>query len=207
MASAMDVDEPQRLSVTVTKPIPLTYDLGHLAAFDANPLPPITPSTLEATLHSTARDATQLLINQILTTVPLRSTQDGVYATLPSPITQLPREKPVPKPKEPTKWEQFAKKKGIAAKTKDTKMVYDEATGEWVPKWGYKGANKGGEDDWLVEVDERKQADVNDNPRNLSRAERVERIKKNEKQQKRNEKNAALGAAGSSKGGYKNRRR
>ncbi|KAK6362884.1 Rhodanese- sulfurtransferase [Orbilia blumenaviensis] len=205
MSTEMDVDEPQRLQVTVTKPIPLTYDLGHLTAFDPNPLPPLTPSTLEQTLHSTARDAAQLLINQILTTVALKSTQDGVMATLPEPITQLPREKPVPKAKELTKWEQFAKKKGIAAKAKDGKMVYDEATGEWVPKWGYKGSNKGGEDDWAVEVDEKKQQDVNANPRSLSRAERVERIKKNERQQKRNEKNAAGSSSGS--GGYKNRRR
>ncbi|KAF3940228.1 hypothetical protein ABW19_dt0205968 [Dactylella cylindrospora] len=205
MATEMDVDEPQKLPVTVSKPIPLTFDLGHLAAFDTNPLPPLTPSTLEADLHSTARDAAQLLINQILTTVPMKSTPDGVFAELPEPITQLPREKPVPKPKEPTKWEQFAKKKGIAPKSKDGKLIYDEATGEWVPKWGYKGANKGVEDDWLVEVDETKQ-DVNDNPRNLSRAERLEKIRKNERQQKKNEKNAALGAAASSKG-FKNRRR
>ncbi|KAF3916799.1 hypothetical protein ABW20_dc0108623 [Dactylellina cionopaga] len=208
MATEMDVDEPQRLPVTVTKPIPLTFDLGHLTAFDSNPLPPLNPSNLEEILHSTARDSAQLLINQILTTVPLKSTQDGVFASLPDPITQLPREKPVPKPKEPTKWEQFAKKKGITAKAKDGKMVYDEATGEWVPKWGYKGSNKGNEDDWLVEIDEKKQQDVNENPRSLSRAERVERVKKNEKQQKKNEKNAALGAAaGVAKSGYKNRRR
>ena len=85
-------------------------------------------------------------------------------------------------------------------------MVYDEATGEWVPKWGYKGSNKSGEDDWAVEVDERKQQDVNANPRSLSRAERVERIKKNERQQKKNERNAAA-ASSSGSGGYKNRRR
>ncbi|KAK6509113.1 Rhodanese- sulfurtransferase [Arthrobotrys musiformis] len=206
MSTEMEVDEPQRLPVTVTKPIPLTYDLAHLTAFDSNPLPPLTPQSLEQTLHSTSRDAAQLLINQILTTVPLTSTQDGVFATLPAPITPLPREKPVPKPKEPTTWEKFAKKKGIAAKAKDGKMVYDEVSGEWVPKWGYKGNNKNGEDDWLVEVDESKQEDVNANPRGLSRAERVERVRKNERQQRKNEKNAAASGASSSSG-YKNRRR
>ena len=101
----------------------------------------------------------------------------------------MPREKPLPKPKEPTKWELFAKKKGIAPKAKDGKLVFDEATKEWVPKWGYKGANKGVENDWLVEVDD-KQEDKDKNPRGLSRAERVERIKKNERQQKKNERNA-----------------
>lgn len=100
----------------------------------------------------------------------------------------------MPKPKEPTKWEQFAKKKGIAAKAKDGKLIYDEATGQWVPKWGYKGANKGVEDDWCVEVDEK--GDVNANPRSLSRAERLERIKKNERRQKKNERTAAAAQKG-----------
>lgn len=31
-------------------------------------------------------------------------------------------------------------------------MVYDEATGEWVPRWGYKGTNDDGANDWLIPV-------------------------------------------------------
>lgn len=91
--------------VTVSKPIPLTFDLGELTAFDANPLDLTSyTSSLETCLSTAARDGVQLLINQILTTVPLKSTPDGVFAELPDPITPLPREKPLPKPKEPTKW-------------------------------------------------------------------------------------------------------
>ena len=60
----------------------------------------------------------------------------------------------MPKPKVPTRWETFAAKKGITGKQRAGKMVYDEERGEWVPKWGYKGANKAGEGDWLVEVDD-----------------------------------------------------
>ena len=90
--------------VTVDKPIPLTFDLGNLAGFDTNPLPLTTPTTLEDILYNVSRDSAQLLINQILTAIPLKSTQEGVYAELPDPITPIPREKPVPKPKEPTKW-------------------------------------------------------------------------------------------------------
>lgn len=91
--------------VTVSKPIPLTFDLGELTAFDTNPLDPTSyTSSLETCLFTAARDGAQLLINQFLTTVPLKSTPDGVFAELPDPITPLPREKPLPKPKEPTKW-------------------------------------------------------------------------------------------------------
>lgn len=78
--------------------------------------------------------------------------------SLPPPTFPLPREKPLPKPKAPTKWELFAKKKGIRPKREGTgKMVYDEAKGEWVPKWGYKGKNKEEEQEWIVEVDEKKE--------------------------------------------------
>jgi len=31
-------------------------------------------------------------------------------------------------------------------------MVYDEATGDWVPRWGYKGINDDGANDWLIPV-------------------------------------------------------
>lgn len=50
--------------------------------------------------------------------------------------TRLPRAKPVPKPKPLTRWEKFAKSKGITKKKKD-RLVYDEATDAWVPKHGY----------------------------------------------------------------------
>ncbi|KAK4853450.1 hypothetical protein QYF36_009452 [Acer negundo] len=38
---------------------------------------------------------------------------------LPPPTTKLPREKHLPKPKPPTKWELFAQKKGIKKCKKD----------------------------------------------------------------------------------------
>jgi len=34
----------------------------------------------------------------------MKSALDGVYAELPDPVTLLPREKPLPKAKKPTKW-------------------------------------------------------------------------------------------------------
>lgn len=71
--------------------------------------------------------------------------------SLPAPTTLLPREKPVPKIKEPTKWERFAKEKGISHKKKD-KFEWDDERQEWAARWGRGGKNKDGEEQWLHEV-------------------------------------------------------
>ncbi|KAL8911660.1 MAG: hypothetical protein Q9171_003220 [Xanthocarpia ochracea] len=175
-------------SITVSKPIPYTFDLGNLLVNDANPLPP-NPS--QAHLSATARDCAQALINQLLTTCPITSSSDGVLMTLPPPSTPLPREKPLPPEKEKTKWEKFAAKKGIKDKKKEGKMVFDEETQEWVPKWGYKGRNKDGEGDWIVEVDEKKEKkEAKGNEVGVGgegRRERKEKVRRNERSQRTNE--------------------
>ncbi|KAF2671534.1 ribosomal biogenesis regulatory protein [Microthyrium microscopicum] len=178
-----------RPPVTVTKPIPYTFDLGHLLLHDANPIP-ADPTT--ETLLAEGRDCAQALINQLLTTCPVTSTPEGVYLGLPDPQMPLPREKAIPKEKEPTRWEKFATKRGIKAKKRDGNKVYDEATGEWVAKWGYKGKNKAGENDWLVEVDadkEKRTGEAGD-VRKEKRAERVERLKRQERRERTNDKRA-----------------
>lgn len=87
--------------------------------------------------------------------------------------------------------------------------MYDDATGEWVPKWGYKGTNKDGEDDWLVEVDDKKTtADgAEADPRRLSREERKRNVKANERLQKANMKRSAGLAPKKGAGVGKNRKR
>jgi regulator of ribosome biosynthesis len=75
-------------------------------------------------------------------------------------------------------------------------LQYDEATGEWVPKWGYKGSNKGVENDWIVEVDEKKERERKGagkeemSVRGDSRRERIERIKRGERKMRANERRA-----------------
>jgi hypothetical protein len=64
----------------------------------------------------------------------------SLQAQLPPPSTVLPREKPVPKAPEATRWELFAKEKGIK-KRKRERMVFDEEKKEWAPRWGYKVPN------------------------------------------------------------------
>ncbi|SCV01236.1 LANO_0F10792g1_1 [Lachancea nothofagi CBS 11611] len=199
-------EEKKSLPVTVEKAIPVSYDLGNLAVFDSNSLDrnDLDSSNAQREKHikDVTRENVQLMINQILS-LPIKSTTESAGGTsgqsasmtlvqLPDPISELPREKPLPKPKAPTKWEQFAAKKGIQPKERSGKMVYDEDAGQWVPKWGYKGANKKLDSQWLVEVDDqpKKAGDELIDPRTLSRAERKKVIKKNELQQKRNLKGA-----------------
>ena len=67
-------------------------------------------------------------------------TDQGVVAgrlvELPPPRTRLPREKPLPQPKALTRWEAYAKEKGIV-KRKRSARVWDEDAGEWRGRHGY----------------------------------------------------------------------
>ncbi|PHH82607.1 hypothetical protein CDD82_5451 [Ophiocordyceps australis] len=190
----MAIPTPPKLLVAVDKPTPYTFDLGLLVAQDPNPVT-IDPATPEQSLAQLARDGAQSLINQLLTTCPLRSTTDGVILSLPLLSTRLPREKPVPEARPPTKWERFAEKKGIAPKTREQRrnLVYDDESGQWRRKWGYKGLNKKGENDWLVEVDPQKemQRKQGTTTRGDARRDRKERIKRNERKMRSNQRNAA----------------
>ncbi|KAK3044377.1 hypothetical protein LTS18_001441, partial [Coniosporium uncinatum] len=83
------------------------------------------------------------------------------------------------------------------------KMVYDDASGEWVPKWGYKGKNKEGDGEWLVEVDDEKAGKEkgemkggDGDKRKEGRAERKERVRRQERRERRNEKRGAAGGGG-----------
>ena len=154
---------------------------------------------LEEYLQSTAREGVQVLISSLIS-LPTQQSPDGAIAILPPPTTQLPRQKPLPKPKAPTKWEKFAAAKGIQKKKRERK-VWDEEKQDWVDRWGRKGKNKETEDQWLTEVPAnagkleaaliflvsyRNLTDVDFNPSNEARKERKERVAKNEKQRLQN---------------------
>jgi regulator of ribosome biosynthesis len=70
---------------------------------------------------------------------------------LPPQTSQLPRSKPLPKPRPPTKWEKFAAAKGIQ-KTKRDKKIFDEEKQEWVNRWGKGGKNRETEEQWITEI-------------------------------------------------------
>lgn len=183
----------QKLVVAVDKPTPYTFDLGNLVAEDPNPIT-LDHESLEQSLAEVARDGAQSLINQLLTTCALSSTKDGVLLSLPEPSTRLPREKPVPQPKPPTKWERFAAKKGIKPKTREQRrnITFDEETNEYQRKWGYGGLNKKDQDSPIVEVDMKAERERKEGTsiRGDDRRERKENLRRNERKMRKNAKEA-----------------
>ncbi|KAH7887347.1 ribosome biogenesis regulatory protein-domain-containing protein [Phlebopus sp. FC_14] len=170
-------------SITVEKESPLDVDAGFLTVTDPNPIDEESySSNLEDYLQSTARDGIQALIASLYA-LPTQPSPDGPLAQLPPPTTQLPRSKPLPKPKPPTKWERFAAAKGIQ-KQKREKKVWDEEKQEWVNRWGREGKNKDKEEQWITEVPAN--ADVDFNPAQAARNERKARVAKNERQRLQN---------------------
>ncbi|KAM9308381.1 ribosome biogenesis regulatory protein homolog [Gastrophryne carolinensis] len=177
-------DEAEKLRlITVHKELEVQFDPGNLLAIDPNP--PDTKTFRQQSrsdfLRSLARDNTQLLINQ-LWTLPSQRVGEAVVATLPEPSTRLPREKPIPKARAPTRWEEFAKLKGIQKKKK-TNLVWDEASKEWRRRWGYKRANDNTKD-WLIEVPGTANPDEDQFAKRLKA--KKERVAKNELNRLRN---------------------
>ncbi|GAA5909886.1 hypothetical protein JCM6882_002042 [Rhodosporidiobolus microsporus] len=193
VSTILEAQQSKQKAITVTKELPVEFDLGLLACFDPNPVD-LESYQLEkeSTLLSNARDGIQLLVNEIWSQ-KTRIVDEGVVADLPPIATGLPREKPLPKPAPMTKWQAFANAKGIAPKPKKDRLVYDEDKQEWVPRWGYKGKNKDKEEQWIHEVPNN--ADPNFDPVAAARAERKGHKLKNEQQRLQNLQRSAQNAA------------
>ena len=103
---------------------------------------------------------------------------------LPERKTIFPREKPVPKPKPLSKWQEYKKTKGLQTRKKD-KMVWDEQAKEFRPRWGYKRANDSNADkNWFKELP--KGVPMPEDPFEKERNAKKERVAKNELQRLRN---------------------
>lgn len=169
-------------SIEVVKEVEPSIDVGDLLLTDNQP---IDKKELKANvslfLNTLARENAQLLFNSIWK-LPVVKVEGLVVAQLPDPTTVLPREKPVPKAKPPTKWEAYAAKKGIQNK-KRGRMLWDEEAKSWKPRYGYKRADD--EDtDWCKEVPVN--SDPNEDQFEKAETEKKERVAKNELQRLRN---------------------
>ncbi|XP_026216925.1 ribosome biogenesis regulatory protein homolog [Anabas testudineus] len=183
LAKAEQEEAEKLRSISVHKELDLDFDVGNLLASDKNRIESrdFKQQKKEDFLRSLARDNTQLLINEIWK-LPTERVEEAIVARLPEPTTPLPREKPPPKPKAPTKWEQFAKLKGIQKKKK-TNLVWDENAKEWRRRWGYKRANDATKE-WLIEVPET--ADPNEDQFGKRIKAKKEKVAKNELNRLRN---------------------
>ncbi|PWN36118.1 RRS1-domain-containing protein [Meira miltonrushii] len=165
----------------------LAFDAGLLMSVDSSDLDVKhfkDEKKREELIQSRVLASTRSFIS-ILQTLPITQHPDlGPLAALPAPAYPiLPREKPLPKPRAETKWEAFAKRKGIANKKKD-KMVWDDETKEWVPRWGFKGKNKKEEEQWIHELPNNVDDDYN--PVSALKKQRKERSLHNKGQQLKN---------------------
>ncbi|KAK4874880.1 hypothetical protein RN001_014240 [Aquatica leii] len=170
-------------SITVHKHLDLQYDLGTLLAVDTNSLDlKSLRDNRNEYLLNLSRDNVQLLLNKIWE-LPTQQIDETLVVKLPPAKFVLPRARPVPKPKPLTKWEQFAKLKGIK-KTKKAKLSWDEQLNKWVPLYGYKRAAAERERDWVLEVPAT--ADPMEDQFLRKKTGRVEKVAKNELQRLRN---------------------
>lgn len=168
---------------------PFQIDLGNLTAFNPHHQFPSLSSSREDLVNECLQKGTELVqfIANDLFNLPSTEDRDGPLVKLPPPTTRLPREKPLPKPKPPTKWELFAQKKGIKNRKKD-KRVYDEQTGTWKRRHGYDRAN----DEENIPIIEAKMTDEPGvDPFAARRANKKSRVEKQEKNRLQNLKEAA----------------
>ncbi|NXO04614.1 RRS1 protein, partial [Rhinopomastus cyanomelas] len=195
LAAAEEREAERGLSVAVPgKELELEFDLGNLLAIDRNPPAPGAGTGAGARredwLRALARGNAQLLVAQ-LWALPTERAPDAasgaaagpVLAQLPEPALRLPREKPPPRPRPPTRWEQFARLKGIRRR-KRTALVWDEQAKEWRRRWGYRRAGGDPARAWLAEVPAGR--DPNEDQFARLRQEKRERVARNELNRLRN---------------------
>lgn len=150
-------------------------------------------SSREEFVKECLQEGTKLVqaIAEALFNLPSTESPDGPLVQLPQPTTRLPREKPLPRPKPPTKWEVFAKKKGIQKRKKD-KVVFDDQTGSWKRRHGYDRVN----DDKDVPIIEAKATDEpGQDPFAKRQEDKKKRVEKQEKNRYSNLKEAAKAGA------------
>jgi len=138
MAAAQEATAPTPKSAKPEKEDNLTYCLAHLAAFDIAPLHP------KSDLKTLTRDNVQLLVNKIFA-LPREDTDEGPTVVMEAEGQgdgfRLPRYRPIPKVKATTRWQRFMQERGME-KRKRSKLVFDEVSGDWRPRYGYKSGKQ-----------------------------------------------------------------
>lgn len=125
MADNMELDT-EVAGVDIAHGIEL--DVGCLLAID-------TRQGLEGTLDERATDGLQALVSAVFS-LPAEATEEGRVVPLPKPMYRLPREKPIPRDRPMTKWEQFAQQKGIQKRQRRDRLVWDEDVQDFIPRFG-----------------------------------------------------------------------
>ncbi|KAG7360602.1 ribosome biogenesis regulatory protein RRS1 [Nitzschia inconspicua] len=172
-----DISNKQTQNMTMTQPStsePYTFDLRNMLAISTDQL-------ATSSLYSNSKNSSQNIISiplehpslavnedyllqaatsgctqliRALWQLPTEQSDAGPLVTLPSyDEIRLPRALAPPPPKQETKWEKFAKAKGIPLnKEKRSRKVFDETTQTWMYRHGYEKANKKDKEWPIMEV-------------------------------------------------------
>lgn len=164
-------------------------DLGNLTAFDSHDPGASAKSSQEELVKECLEKGTRLVqaLADKIFSLPSTPDKEGPLVQLPTPTTPIPREKPLPKAKPPTKWETFAQSKGIK-KRKRSKHLYDEQSGEWKRRHGY---NRAGDENDIPIIEAKSTDEPGEDPFSRKKTEKKSRVQKNEKSQLENLKKAA----------------
>lgn len=185
LAAAAEEDK-KYATIHIEKPIELELDLGNLLAVDNNQIENsrlLNRDERDDFLKDLARENTQLLINSIWS-LPTERVEEVIVAKFPPPTYKLPREKPLPLPKVPTKWEKYAKEKGITKSKKKDRLIWDDIVKKWVPQFGYKKKQVENEKNWCIPIKEGPDPVLN--PHEKMVEDKKEKSAKNELQRLRN---------------------
>jgi len=164
-------------TIQVEKLLDCRTDLGMLMCTDPNELDEKSfKSNKDKYLLDLTRDNVQILLNQVWELETDR-VEECIVAKLPPPTYVLPRSRKCPVEKQLTKWEKFAKEKGIK-KTKKDKKVFDTELDKWVPTYGFKRAQAEKDKTWVLEVP--KNADPMEDQFKKKLDVRSEKVAKNE---------------------------
>jgi Ribosome biogenesis regulatory protein (RRS1) len=161
----------------------LVFDVRNLTASNYHAVRVGNKKDIERILMDHTQRSVQLLINRIFA-CPVEKSDVGPLAVLPAEVSVIPREKRIPEAAPETKWERFAKEKGITKKKKE-RMIWDDDAKEFRPRYGYKRANSGVDELPIVEV--KAGQDPYADPWATSREQKKARVNKNLKNQLKNQ--------------------
>ncbi|GKT25721.1 Ribosomal biogenesis regulatory protein like protein [Aduncisulcus paluster] len=163
----------------------IKMDLFHLTAVDNDPV------DLEK-IDQISAENVQILIKSIFSLPREDDPELGHLCLLPKSRTKLPRDKMPPPPKVETPWEKFAKERGIKSNKKRDKLVFEQMSGEYKPRFGKNKALKGIEALPIVEA--KKGVDDFDgaiDPWKRGKQEKKKMIQKQDKRERTNKRRAA----------------
>jgi regulator of ribosome biosynthesis len=153
----------------------LDVDVGCLMVVD-------TRLGLEGDLRERAAAGVEALVHAVFS-LPAETTDEGRMVEMPRPVFRLPREKPIPRERTMTKWETYAKEKGIEKNKKRNRLVWSEDQQDYVPRFGKDSLKS---NDGVAILPHDNKLKPGDDPFAQARREKKARVKDNKKKEAAN---------------------